>query len=262
MEFFRALEKVYFYDPCGVLLVPFWKAESTLQGVFSSCRVSGEGSVDHLEAWDESGLQVYWDRTGEWRPDAPEEFWKSPKFAVVHSQYAAHFPRSSHYSIQRYFRLQLGESFPVYSLPDGFTFAPVQVPVEIPLAAEVIGRCYPHLHPSCDEVLRWTRQPVFTPELWVWVVDRLTSQPAGLGIADFDPVRREASLEWIQVIPEYRGRGVARALISYLLSSLNGRARLVTVSGGADNPSDAEHIYRRCGFVGNHIWWVIRKLGE
>ena len=261
MNTLEALETAYLGDPCAVLANPLWKAESILEGSESSVRVDADGRVAHVEAWQDDHLHIYWDANFEWNPSVPEETWRRPAFAVINSRYAARLSLTPDYIIQRFFRLELNRPVEEFPLPPGFRFASASLPAEARLASEVIGRSYAHMRPDLDDVVRWMQQPVFDPTLWIWMIDERTNQPAGLGIAEFDHKRKEASLEWIQVLPEYRGQGLAKALVTHLLGMLAGSASLVTVSGEADNPSDAEHLYRRCGFAGQNVWWVLRRLG-
>ncbi len=261
MNFHQALEKIYFQDPCGVLSLPLGKILPCIDEWETAIRVDETGQISHLEAWSDDSLQVYWDRERLWEPAAPQEIWRTPVLTVIHSRYASRIRLTSNLVVQRYFRLSLTRPCTHFDLPGSFRFAQVQMPAEATQVAEVIGRSYAHLRPSVEEVMRWHHQPEFDERLWIWVIDQRVNQPAGLGIAELDPRTREASLEWIQVIPEFRGQGLAKAIVCRLLGVLQREVRLVTVSGEADNPTDAEHIYRRCGFEGQDIWWVIRRLG-
>jgi ribosomal protein S18 acetylase RimI-like enzyme len=261
MDFINALKKTYFDDPCGVLSIPIWKVREMLDDCENVIRVDQEGNVVHLEAWTRDQLQIYWDRVGEWAPSAPETAWRTPSFAVVHAKYASHLSLSQDYTVQRFFRLSLTEEPFEYPLPGRFRFEKARLPEEAVLVGNVIGRSYAHMRPDLSDVIGWIRQPVFDPDLWVWIIDQITHQPAGLGIAEIDREEGEASLEWIQILPEYRGQGLAKALVTRLARQLKSRVPVVTVSGEADNPSDAEHLYRRCGFSGQDVWWVIRRLG-
>lgn len=261
MNFYQTLRQIYFADPCKVLSLPLWKIYPEGDESEFELRTATDGTVEHIEAWTEDQLTLYWDRENLWRPAAPQALLDNPALAVIHSQYAANLRHSSNQTAQRFFRLRLEHPSEPFPLEARFAFAPVQLPGEARLVSQAIGRCYAHIWPTLEDVMRWIQQPVFDENLWVWIVDRRANQPAALGIAEFDRVEGEAALEWIQVIPEYRGQGVGKALVSELLARLHGKARLVTVSGEADNPSDPEHLYRRCGFMGSDVWWVIRQLG-
>ncbi|MDY6866369.1 MAG: GNAT family N-acetyltransferase [Chloroflexota bacterium] len=70
--------------------------------------------------------------------------------------------------------------------------------------------------------LGWFNHPVFEPDLWVWIMDEEEDQPAALGIAELDNRVPEASLEWIQVLPGYRGRGLGKAIVAELLRRVSG----------------------------------------
>ena len=82
-------------------------------------------------------------------------------------------------------------------------------------------------------------------------------RPVALGIADFDAEIKEGSLEWIQVLPGKRRMGLGKMIVNELLSRLKGKADFATVSGQIDNATNPEMLYRKCGFTGNDIWYVI-----
>ena len=100
---------------------------------------------------------------------------------------------------------------------------------------------------------------MYAPDLWLWVVDRRTGAPAALGIAEFDDTVPEASLEWVQVLPAYRRRGLGGGVGCELFRRVEGRADFTTVAGQIDNESHPEALYRRCGFEGYDVWWVFRR---
>lgn len=81
----------------------------------------------------------------------------------------------------------------------------------------------------------------------------------GCGIAEYDREIGELILEWIQVLPEYRGKGVGRAIVKTILNRKRGIAQFATVSGKAGGDSGPEKLYRSCGFVGRDYWHVLRS---
>lgn len=93
----------------------------------------------------------------------------------------------------------------------------------------------------------------------MWLLDRRTEQPVGMGIAELDETIGEGSLEWIQVLPELRGSGLGSALVAALLHRLARLADFTTVAGRLDNVTPSIRLYRRCGFVGNDVWSVLRR---
>jgi hypothetical protein len=44
-----------------------------------------------------------------------------------------------------------------------------------------------------------------------------------------------------------------------LLSRLEQRAAFTTVAGIVGDRSNPEGLYRRCGFTGNDVWWLLSK---
>jgi len=160
----------------------------------------------------------------------------------------------------RYFRLihyldNLNETI----LPHGYALRTVTMPDESALVADVINRCYEGYAQTADSIKVWTKYPVFDNNLWVFFWDKAINSPAALGIADFDKNIHEGSLEWIQVLPEYRNKGLGQAIVNELLSRLKAHARFVTVSGEVDNKTSPERLYRKCGFTGNDIWVVEKE---
>jgi len=141
-------------------------------------------------------------------------------------------------------------------LPSGYAFKEVLLPNDVERVADVINKCYEGYSQSAENILRWTKYPVFDNNLWVFVWDIASNLPVALGIADFDSDIKEGSLEWIQVMPQHRGMGFGKAIVLELLSRLKGRADFVTVSGEVENATSPEQVYRRCGFVGDTVWAV------
>ena len=103
------------------------------------------------------------------------------------------------------------------------------------------------------------RFPVFDNDLWVFICDKQSLSPIALGIADFDRNIGEGSLEWIQALPDYRGRGLGTKIVFELLFRLKEKASFITVSGEVYNPTNPETLYRKCGFSGDDVWYVFRN---
>ena len=143
-------------------------------------------------------------------------------------------------------------------LPSGFHIRQIQIPHEAQMVADMINRCYPGYNHTADGIIRWTDYPVFDADLWLFVWDELTNSPAASGIADFDKTIAEGSLEWIQVLPEYRGRSFGQAIVMEILNRLKRgkNAAFATVSGECNNATNPEKLYRKCGFIGDDVWYV------
>ena len=117
--------------------------------------------------------------------------------------------------------------------------------------------CYPGWSFSEERILGWKDHPVYDSKGWIWIIDNQSSKPAALGIAEFDKTIPEMSLEWIQVHPEYQAKGLGKNLVLELLNRYTELALFTTASGESNNPTNPEGLYRRCGFEGDDVWWVL-----
>ena len=61
------------------------------------------------------------------------------------------------------------------------------------------------------------------------------------------------------MLPEYRGRGLGKALVYELLHRVSNMVSFTTVSGLQSNKTNPEKLYRSCGFTGFDIWLVYNK---
>ena len=125
--------------------------------------------------------------------------------------------------------------------------------------ARHIALCYEREGVTEAELAQYRARPVYAPELWVSLVDGTTRAVAASGIGEMDPETGEGTLEWIQVTPCCRRRGLGEWLVRELLWRMRGRAKFATVSGRVDNPSNPMGLYEKCGFSGRVIWHVLRK---
>ena len=133
---------------------------------------------------------------------------------------------------------------------------------DIPLVQELINRSYQDLSVSCEQLLSYTKSEVYDENLWIIVFEKSNNRPVACGIAELDKEIKEGVLEWIQVLPEYRGKKLGQLLVNELLTRLQGKADFVTVSGKVDNATKPERLYRKCGFTGEDIWHVLTKKGN
>ena len=165
---------------------------------------------------------------------------------------AAEYPGAD----ERYFKL-LHElkNVPEAVLPAGFAL----VSADVDEFARHINACYEREGVSAEELLRCQVRRVYRPELWLAVADEASGNVVASAIAELDGSIGEGVLEWIQVSPAYRRRGLGAFLVCELLRRLQGRARFVTVSGRMDSESRPFALYKGCGFTNEVIWHVITK---
>lgn len=164
----------------------------------------------------------------------------------------------SDFTDEPYFRLiHRLENIETFSL-DGF-YARTAEPGDIPLTVDLINKSYTDISVSREQISALTRLEVYDKNLWIIVYDKKTDSAVGCGIADFDSEAREGVLEWIQVLPQYRGRKIGRLIVGELLCRMVGKADFATVSGKVGNASKPEILYRKCGFTGNDVWHVLYR---
>jgi GNAT superfamily N-acetyltransferase len=260
MEFPEALTAAYLEDPGKVLPNALWKTLGWLKDSQTHFSLDAQGRPQHLEIYQPGRLILYWDRDRSvFAPNLIRQ--EKLTFALIHQDYLpalAHLPLMERKPFFRLvYRPGSAVGAPVPALPEGYRFQPAHAAQEAEAIASLLGQCYQNLAIDPDTVRGWADSPAYAPHLWIWVWDAATSQPAGLGIADLDVKTGEGSLEWIQILPAYQGLGLGKGIVNELLRRLNGTADFVTVSGEVNNPSNPEQIYRRCGFSGDDVWWLM-----
>ena len=257
-NFHQALIAIYRENPCQVLPNALWKSLAWDSQFETDFKVDKD-RVTSVHAEGSDHLMLFWNRDRTPFDFQPEHL-NSLKFALLHQDFVSALPHGVLTNRESYFRMiHHMEYIPTRDLPAVFRFQSAYPRSESHAIANLIGKCYEDIQPSAKTVRSWIDHPVFDPTLWVWVIDEQHHEPVGLGIADFDDTIHEGSLEWIQVVPEYRGRGLGKHIVGELLNRLKGRAKFTTVSGLLNNSTHPEKLYRSCGFEGDDIWWVLKK---
>lgn len=263
-NFRDALIAAYNEAPCQVLPNALWKTLAQLETLHTDFEIE-DGAVVRLQAWNATLLLLHWTRDRRQLPELAQ-FPATLGTVLLHQDYLRAVPFARFSTRTRYFRLLHRYTAPrtAEPAPPGFSLREVQIETETAAVAAFIGKCYEDLHPTPAEVASWVTQPDFAPDCWLWMVDDATGAPVGLGIAGLDATTQdgappEGSLEWIQVLPEARGRRIGRSIVLELLSRLEPRAQSVTVSGQSDNTTHPEILYRSCGFTGDDSWWVLQR---
>ena len=141
------------------------------------------------------------------------------------------------------------------TLPNGFSFTSVD---ERSMAAH-ISYCYEEERVSVDELKQYKKRKVYSPDLWIGLKENDSGKIDATGIAGFDQEIKEGVLEWIQVSPEFRRRGLGRFVVNELLTRLVKMADFVTVSGRMNNPTKPYALYLSCGFETPVTWHVVRR---
>ena len=190
-------------------------------------------------------------------------YWKNksitipPNMRIVHDR---DFSKSEYqeYNDETYFRL-------FHSLKDIRSVEPDDIVIvtakleDIPCFVDVINQSYTDLSVTYEQLVGYTQTEVYAPELWVMAVNKADSSVVGCGIADLDRELKEGILEWIQVLPAYRGKKIGQLIVNELLRRMVGIAEFATVSGKVNNVTSPEMLYRKCGFVGDDVWHILMK---
>ena len=156
---------------------------------------------------------------------------------------------------QRFFRVK----HDLKDLPEiDFDYDVISIEHQAKQLSGMINASYIHegLTVTEEEILQWREHETFREDLCIYINSDGGIMVAS-GIAEYDSCCREGIIEWVQVLPEYRGRGLGQKIVNVLLARLKKiGAEFVTVSGDLDNISDPLEMYRRCGFKGNDVWYI------
>lgn len=164
------------------------------------------------------------------------------------------------YNDKLYFRLiHKLDSINTINLSLDYEIGTIDINTQLEDVVEIINNCYTNISTNLNNVKEWTRSIVFDNDLWVYIKQVKTNKIIALGIAEIDREIKEGALEWIQVLPEFHGKGMGQAIVNELLNRMVGKANFVTVSGEVDNKTNPELLYRKCGFTGNDIWHVMTR---
>ena len=187
-------------------------------------------------------------------------YWKEIRISVPDSMQILHHrdfdsSRLEGYRDEPYFRLKHDLEVEPAHIPKGFSLCQ-----EAPEAfAAHIRACYGSSI-TAAEVRSFTERAVYCQDLWLAVREDATDRIVATGIGELDQDMGEGILEWIQVSEGYRRRGLGRFVVKELLWRMRDKATFATVSGQCDSPSRPEGLYRSCGFTGNDVWHVLKRI--
>ena len=190
-------------------------------------------------------------------------YWKAKNITIppdMKIQHANDFCAEilSDYTDEKYFRLyhNLKEISKVITNDFEITTATQKNIKEI---VQIINDSYTDISVNKELIKSYTKNPVYNANLWVMVKEKATGKYVGCGIADFDAESKELILEWIQVLPQYRGKKIGQLIVTELLFRMKDVADFATVSGKVNNITNPEVLYRKCGFTGNDVWHILHK---
>ncbi len=120
-----------------------------------------------------------------------------------------------------------------------------------------INECYTEERVSAGELAAKMELGVYDPGLWIVIREFATNRIIASGIGEYDARIGEGILDWIQVSPDCRRRGLGKFIVCELLHRLSEKADFVTVSGRIDNECNPFALYCSCGFSHPVIWHVV-----
>ena len=126
---------------------------------------------------------------------------------------------------------------------------------------EIINQSYSNMKIKKDTLKGYMKSKVYEKDLWVFIDKKndAKNMPVAFGIAEIDASMKEGILEWIQVLPEYSGKGLGTELVNELLTRMKSKAKFVTVSGDCNNSTNPIDLYKKVGFVGDNTWYIAYK---
>lgn len=144
------------------------------------------------------------------------------------------------------------------AVPEGFSLMPIGAHA----LSQHIALCYDRERASEEELARILSGPMHFKGMWLALIDDSTGTAAATGAALVDPDIREGILDWIQVSPGYRRRGLGGFIVRELLFNMKEAADFAVVSGRLDSPSHPFLLYKSCGFEEPVIWHIMRRTEE
>ncbi len=164
----------------------------------------------------------------------------------------------SEYTDEKYFRLYHSLKDIPEIVTDDFEIT-TATRRDIKTIVQIINSSYTDISVNKELIKSYTQTPVYDENLWIMIKEKATKKIVGCGLADYDTEAKELVLEWIQVLPEYRGKKIGQLIVTELLNRMKDVANFATVSGKVDNSTKPELLYRKCGFIGNDVWHIMRK---
>lgn len=258
-KFRDALKQVYLENPCQVLPNALWKTLADLDDVRTAVEAGADGVVKRLEASDTNRLMIHWTREGRKPSLLMRRRLNAVRSALAHQDYLDPDTVAGFQTRLSFFRLIHRGKAQAPQLPAGYSFTNAKPDEQARLIADFIAECYDDMKPTAGTVREWSQRAVYAPDLWVWVKDDRAGAACALAIAEFDASIGEVSLEWVQTLPGYQGKGLGKAVVLEILRRAAGRMAFATVSGQVEDRNNPGALYRNCGFDGSDVWWLLAE---
>jgi mycothiol synthase len=179
---------------------------------------------------------------------------------------------SEGFTVARYFfemlRPNLGEGMADFPLPEGIEVRPMRPEHYRQVweaGVEAFADHWGGIAEGEEMFQRYFGGPSFEPDIWrvAWDGDQVAGSVSNVVMREFNQATgaRRGLLSGVSVRRPWRGRGLARALVSQSLVALRDRGMSEAVLGvDADNPTGALGVYEANGFVVHTRERSYRKL--
>jgi GNAT superfamily N-acetyltransferase len=252
--------------PHAVLCMPFCKLKDDLARCHFLASTNGH-SVSAVVAYSREAIEFTW-----CRPACTEMLRNLIVQAQRRMRALAFLPvvesgRSEWYTSLgltprgRFFRAVLSKrAGRARELPRGLEIAPCDPSADLQAAADLLAACEPDptQRPEPDELRAQAETDYFYGPGWFFLKDGATGRAIGLSLSGYCPEFDEGFVDWIQVLPEYRHRGLGTVLLCESIHRLQ-HAAFITVSGSLEPPHGASDLFERCGFKQIRTWRILAQ---
>ncbi len=161
----------------------------------------------------------------------------------------------------RYFRaLYCGPAPVAPVLPPDLEIVSCESDADLENAAALMNAAYPSLPrlASVEGLRQMTRAAYYYPEGWFFLRDRRSGRDIGLAVNGYCRDVGEGFVEWVQVLPAFRQRGLGVLLVQESVHRLRA-SRCITVAGSLDAPFAVGDLYEKCGFAQTRQWTILSQ---
>ena len=176
-------------------------------------------------------------------------YWKAKNITIPPNMKILHDKDFSvdtllNYTDEKYFRLHhnLKEILRIITNDFEITTATRK---DIKSIVQIINDSYTDISVNKELIKSYTKTPVYNNSLWIMVKEKATGKYVGCGIADFDTEAKELILEWIQVLPQYRGKKIGQLIVTELLFRKKDIGDIATDLGKVNNAPNPDALYRK-----------------
>lgn len=150
---------------------------------------------------------------------------------------------------------------PEVNLPRDFSFVSLDPERDAGRVTDIIHRAYPSLRRlvTAEQLQAMAKLAFYQPEHWFFLRHDGSGETVGVALGGFCSEMEEGFIDWVEVVPRFRGRGLGRCLILESIRHLCGSSRFITWTGSLDAPFVVGDLYKHCGFTRTRQWTV---LGE